>query len=101
MDCEIEALIAFIEAREPGSVLRQIAKTRLERVMKVADVYVEPAPRIVLNQATPLIEPATGRVFRSTFQAAKEMRVNRNTIKRDINIGKNKYGLYRVSDYSY
>lgn len=32
MDYEIEALIKFIEAREPGNELREIAKTRLEKL---------------------------------------------------------------------
>lgn len=100
MDSEIKALIEFIEARVPGNLLREIAKNRLKDALRIADFMTYPEHKGSNLIPVRLIHEATGKIFESTAEAAREMKVNRNTLIRDVNVGAHKYGFFKISQYS-
>lgn len=68
--------------------------------MKIADTMVESKPRHYTCEPIQLIHPKSGQVFRSSKEASEKLNINRNTIYRDINVGRHKYGLFQVGQYS-
>lgn len=93
MNEEIEALIKFIEAREPGNVLRDIAKQRIE-FLEVG--YNKVYQRDWLSSPIRLRDKMTGGRFNGIREAARIKKICHVSLWQDIIDRTFKYGIEPV-----
>ena len=89
------ALIEFINFREPGNELREIAERRLCDLQKGLVLFsVNCVVMRELRRKIPCYKPSTGQTFESIIHAARMLGINKRTLTTDIYNEHYKYGVY-------